>query len=175
MTLIICDSSFIILISKLELIDLLIKAFKEIYLPQAVFNESVKKGKMLKKMDAFMIEERIQDKGIKIKNIRNHDKKKGFMDDFNIHEGEAEAIILFFEEKADLLATDDYRTLKTCKVLNIKYFTTPLFIIRSFLRSEISKEKTHLKFEKLQELGWYKNENIIEFKNKLMDLEKKDG
>ena len=171
MVIIICDSSILILISKLEMLDLLIDAFEEILIPKAVFIESVDQGKKLKKMDAFLIEKKINEGKIIIENIKNLAEKEKFMNDFNLHEGEAEALILYSERNAELFGTDDYRTLKVCKILDIKYFTTPLFIIRCYVIEKLSKNMAMLKFEKLEEFGWYNEENMIEFKNQINKLE----
>lgn len=171
MVIIICDSSILILISKLEMLDLLIDAFEEILIPKAVFIESVDQGKKLKKMDAFLIEKKINEGKIIIENIKNIAEKEKFMNDFNLHEGEAEALILYSERNAELFGTDDYRTLKVCKILDIKYFTTPLFINRCYVIEKLSKKMAMLKFEKLEEFGWYNEENMIEFKNQINKLE----
>lgn len=171
MVIIICDSSILILISKLEMLDLLIDAFEEILIPKAVFIESVDQGKKLKKMDAFLIEKKINEGKIIIENIKNLAEKEKFMNDFNLHEGEAEALILYSEKNAELFGTDDYKTLKVCKILDIKYFTTPLFIIRCYVIEKLSKKMAMLKFEKLEEFGWYNEENMIEFKNQINKLE----
>lgn len=171
MVIIICDSSILILISKLEMLDLLIDVFEEILIPKAVFIESVDQGKKLKKMDAFLIEKKINEGKIIIGNVKNLAEKAKFMNDFNLHEGEAEALILYSERKAELFGTDDYRTLKVCKILDIKYFTTPLFIIRCYVIEKLSKITAMLKFEKLEEFGWYNEENMIEFKNQINKLE----
>lgn len=169
---IITDSSFLILISKLEMMDLMANLFNKIEIPQAVFNESVRAGKRFKKIDAVMIEQYIKKQKVKVEIIEDQRRAEKIMHDFNIHNGEAEAIILYQEKDADLLATDDYRALKTCKVLNIKYFTTPLFIQRCYLEKEISKNKALQKFNKLQKLGWYK-ERIIKYFKK--EIEKHGG
>lgn len=171
MAIVICDSSSLILISKLEILDLLIEVFKEILIPKAVHKESVEQGKKLKKLDAFLIERRINEGKIIVENVKNLAEKEKFMEDFNLHEGEAEALILYSEKNADLFVTDDYRTVKVCKVLDIKYFTTPLFIIRCFEMKKLSKDNAILKFGKLEEFGWYNEENMIEFKNQIDKLE----
>jgi len=171
MAIVICDSSFLILISKIEMLDLLIEAFKEIIIPQAVYIESVKQGKLFKKMDAFLIEERIKKKKIIVGDIENLSEKDRLIKDFGIHEGEAEAILIYLEKSANLLGTDDYKTIKVCKILDIKYFTTPIFIMRSFLNKIISKEIALLKFEQLLEFGWYNEAIIIDFKNNIKNSE----
>ncbi len=167
MTIIICDSSFLVLISKLELLDLLIELFENIIIPQSVFIEAVDQGKKLKKMDAFLIEKRVIDQKILVEEIKDLTEKANLIRNFNLHEGESEALILYLEKKAELLGTDDYKTLKVCKILSIRYFTTLLFILRCFSNNLLSKDRAILKYEKLQEFGWYKEDLIVEFKNRL--------
>jgi predicted nucleic acid-binding protein len=166
MAIVICDSSFLILISKIEMLDLLIESFEKIIIPQAVYFESVEQGKLFKKMDAFLIEERIKKRKIIVSNIEDIIKKDRLIKDLGIHEGEAEAILMYLEKGADLLATDDYKTIKVCKILDIKYFTNISFIMRSFLKKVISKEIALLKIERLQDFGWYKEDIIMDLKNK---------
>lgn len=172
MTLVICDSSFIILIAKLEILDLLIKAFEHIMIPKAVYFEAVVHGKKLGKIDAFFIEKRIKDGKITVENIKDLKEQVNISKNFKIHEGEAEALVLYLEKKAELLGTDDYKTLKVCKILNIRYFTTLLFIYRCYSNNFLSKDVAILKYEKLQEFGWYKEALVEEFRKK---IEKKGG
>jgi len=170
MTLVICDSSILILISKLEILDLLVDVFKEIFIPYAVYIESVEESKKLKKMDALFIEKKVNEGKIIVKKIKNLSDKQKFIEDFNIHDGEAEAIVLYFECKANLLGTDDYQTIKLCKLLNLNYFTTLLFIHRCFENNLLLKENALLKCDKLNAIGWYKEELIIYFKNKILRM-----
>ena len=167
MAIVICDSSNLILISKVDLLDLLIEIYGEILIPQAVYNESIKEGKKLKKMDAFLIEKRIDEGKIIVKQIKNFQEKSKLIEDFNIHKGEAEAIILYLEENANLLGTDDYQTIKVCKILKIKYFTTLSFIYLCFMNNLLLKDNVLLKYDNLNEIGWYKEDLIIFFKEKI--------
>ncbi|MHA1657663.1 MAG: hypothetical protein ACTSUT_00895 [Promethearchaeota archaeon] len=153
------------------MLDLLIEAFETIVIPQSVYIESVESGKKSKKLDAFLIEKRILDGAIIVENVKDITSKDSLLKDFNIHEGESEAIILYLEKKAELLGTDDYRTLKVCKILKIRYFTTPLFITRCFYTKKLSKKLSLLKFQKLLEFGWYKEDIILDFKKKINNLE----
>ena len=170
MTLLVCDSSFLILISKLEMLDLLVENFEHVMIPQAVYFESVEQGIKLRKMDAYLVEKRIKDGNINVENINDLQEKENLMKNFNMHEGESESLILYSEKKASLLGTDDYKTIKVCKILKIRYFTTLLFIFRCFSNNLLSKDQAVLKFEKLQEFGWYKEDLILEFKNRLKNM-----
>ncbi|MHA1131070.1 MAG: hypothetical protein ACTSRC_21860 [Candidatus Helarchaeota archaeon] len=109
----------------------------------------------------------IKDNKISVKKITDLVRKNAIMKDFNLHDGEAEAIVLFFEINADLLGTDDYRTIKTCKILKIDYFTTPSFIYLCFRDNKLTKESARLKLEKLGVIGWYKKDLIAYFKEKM--------
>lgn len=171
MTVIICDSSSLILLAKLELLDLLIKSFKTVLIPSAVYNESLKKGKELKKLDAFSIDKKIMDGKIIVKEIEDLNERDNIIKNFNVHKGESESIILYLEKRADLLGTDDYRTLKVCKILGIKYFTTPLFLIRCYEKNNISNEITLLKFKQLKKLGGYAENLLDDFKYKIKKKE----
>ena len=153
------------------MLDLLIEAFEEIIIPQAVYIESVEQGKILKKMDAFLIEERIKKRKIIVSDVEDLSEKDRLIKDFGIQEGEAEAILIYLEKRAILLGTDDYKTVKVCKILDIKYFTTPTFIMRNFLKANISREIALLKIEQLLEFGWYKEDIIMDFKNKIKNNE----
>lgn len=171
MTIIICDSSLIVLLSKLELLDLLIEVFENIVIPQSVFVESVDQGKEAKKMDAFFIEKRIIDQKIIVEKIKDLTEKENLMKNFNLHDGESEAIVLYSEKKADLLGTDDYKTLKVCKILNITYFTTPLFIFLCYSKKKLSKTMSILKFKELHKFGWYKKDLFSEFIDRIENSE----
>lgn len=171
MVIIICDSSLIVLLSKLELLDLIIEVFKNIIIPQSVLVESVDQGKVSKKIDAFLIEKRISERKIIVEKIKDFTEKKNLMRNFNIHEGESEALVLYLEKKADLLGTDDYKTLKVCKILNIRYFTTPLFIFLCYSEKKLSKTRALLKFQELHKFGWYKKDLILEFINRIENSE----
>jgi predicted nucleic acid-binding protein len=171
MTFLICDSSFLVLLSKLELLDLLIEVFENIAIPQSVFVESVDQGKESKKMDAFFIEKRIIDQKIIVEKIKDLTEKENLMKNFNLHDGESEAIVLYSEKKADLLGTDDYKTLKVCKILNITYFTTPLFIFLCYSKKKLSKTRSILKFKELHKFGWYKKDLISEFIDRIENSE----
>jgi predicted nucleic acid-binding protein len=170
MTVIISDASMLILMSKLDILDTMLETFGSIIISEGVRVEVVDRGKEGKKMDALLVEKRIDDGKILVKKISKDDEKNKLMNDFNIHSGDAEAILLYLEEKADLLGTDDYQTLKTCKILNIHYFTTPLFLLQSHTNQKIEKTFALRKIDRLSKLGWYKDEIIEYFTNAIKNV-----
>nr|MDO8114767.1 hypothetical protein [Candidatus Sigynarchaeota archaeon] len=138
--------------------------FGIITIPEAVRIEVVDKGKSTKKMDALLVEKRISDGKITVKKINDSTEKIKLQNDFNLHDGEAESIILYNEINANLLGTDDYRTIKTCRVQKVRYFSTPAFVYQSVISGHITKEIALLKLDKLSKIGWYKDEILEHFK-----------
>jgi predicted nucleic acid-binding protein len=146
------------------MLELMLNQFKNVVIPKAVYNETVTEGKKLKKLDAFLIEKKVNKKRIKIKKVNNDQEKEILMENFNLHEGEAEAIRIYKENEEDLLGTDDWRAIEVCKILDINYFTTLSFTIWCKTKNLISREKILYKLNKLQEIGWYKEDLIKDFK-----------
>ncbi|MHA1521368.1 MAG: hypothetical protein ACTSRK_14385 [Promethearchaeota archaeon] len=165
MTIVITDSTILILCVKINIFDILIDKYGIIYIPSGVYLELVVNGKKAEKEDAFFIEDRINNKLVKVIDIQNTKSRDKLMKDFKIHLGEAECIVLFSEIEAELLGTDDKKTINLCKMLKIPYFSVLSFIMLCISESRISKSRAVLKIRKLERFGWYKSsflESIIE-------------
>src|SRR3990172_7473951 len=101
---IVFDSSTIILLSKIEILDVFIKNFgKKIFIPQEVERESTS---MARAFDSFLIKKRIEEKKIEIIKVKDQKISKKLMDDFKLNLGEAETLNLAVQEKAKIVATD---------------------------------------------------------------------
>jgi predicted nucleic acid-binding protein len=156
MTLVITDSTILILLVKTDLLDLLQKKYHELVIPREVYEEVVVNGKAAKKEDAFYIEERIKKNCIKVKTLQNVLKRDNLMTDFGLHEGEAECIALYYEISADILGSDDKKTINVCKIFQIPFFSVISFILLSVTEKTLPKLNALLKLEKLEKIGWYK-------------------
>jgi predicted nucleic acid-binding protein len=170
MVLVVSDATMLIFLAKLDLIDFLLAIYSQIYIPEKVYVESVINGKFTKRLDAVMLEKYVENQKIKVQKVKKILEIKKMMIDFNIHEGEAEAIALYFQINADLLGTDDYRTLKTCKILKIHYFTTPMFIMHSVSSHKLIKAIALEKIQQLGKIGWYKNDILDFFHNEISKM-----
>jgi len=159
MKLVISDASTLILLNKINLINKIIK-FISIKIPEEVKKEAVDVGKENNYLDAFEIENLINKNFIEIKKVKNNKKVNWLMRGFNIERGESEAIQLFIELKADLLATDDKNAINACKVLDIPVSGSLAFVINSVDRKIISKKEGEEMINKLSIFGRY-NVDVI--------------
>ena len=171
MTVVITDSTILIIFSKTDLLDILFDFYGKILILVEVYNEVVVRGKITNKEDAFYIEDRIMKELIQIIDIKDFTYSANIQKDFNIHKGEAECIVLFFESSGNLLGTDDKKTLNVCKIFQIPFFSTISFLLLCVSKRKLSKSQASLKLDKLLQIGWY-NKSIIEsIKEKITNIE----
>lgn len=152
------DSSSIILLAKLELLDLLLKN----YIGGVVIPDSVEKEVMAKAtFDALLIKKRIEEGKISVKSAKDH-RVERIMADFKMGLGETEAVVLAMGGKKSILATDDKNAINACKLLGIPFTTAIGVIIRSVEKGLLPKEAARKKLNMLKQYGWYKKEIIEE-------------
>ncbi len=159
---IVFDSSTLILLAKVELLDTFLLDYKEkIMIPKAVEEESTIK----ETFDGLLIKKRIEERKIEIKDV-DKIKVEQVKKDFRLGKGEAEAIILA-EQKFCLLATDDRNAIIACKIKNIQFTTAIDFTLRAYEKKKITKEEAIKKIELLGKYGRYKEEIITNAKQRV--------
>ncbi len=163
---IVSDASTLILLQKIVLLDRLVKNFKFI-ISQEIYNESVLEGKKVKSKDSYLIEDKINKKMINIKKIKEEKKVNEIIDEFGLEKGEAEAITLFLQENADILAIDDHKAINICKIYKIPFMTALTFVITAFDAKLVMKNEAKQMIRELSIYGRYKNELIYEALNYL--------
>lgn len=161
---IISDASTLILLQKITLLDKLLKNFGFI-IPNEVYNEAVIKGKKAKSEDSYSIENKINKNLIKVKQIKNKKKLSQIINEFGLGEGEAEAISLFLQENADVLATDDHKAINVCKIHGIPFMTALAFVIEGFGIKLIARNEAKEMIKDLSIYGRYKDELIYKALN----------
>lgn len=171
MTLIIKDSMVLIHLAKMGILENSCDYFNEVVIPEAVFNETVVEGKKSSHLDAAIIEQMIKLKKIKVKSIKNKNKIKEYLK-YGLHYGEAEAIELYFQEDADILASDDDVIRKNRALLNINLIGTPAVLIILLRKKGITKRKAIDACEILESIGWFHEDLILELKNQIEKFEK---
>ena len=163
---IISDASTLILLQKIALLDKLVKNFEFIISPE-IYGEAVVKGKKIKSEDSYSIESKINSGIIKVKKIKDGKRVNQIIDEFNLEKGETEAIVLFLQENADILAIDDHKAINVCKIYKIPFITALTFVITALDAKVIMKNEAKEMVRNLGIYGRYKDELIYKALNYL--------
>jgi len=156
---IIKDSMVIIHLAKITLLETSCNYFKKVIIPKKVYEEIII-GKEKGYSEVIIFEDLIKAGKIEVTCIKNkHFIKKA--NEFNIQEGEGEAVALYWEKKADYLATDDDNLRKKGSILNINIIGTPAIIIKLYKEKKVEKEKFLRSVMELKEIGWF-NSSVID-------------
>ncbi len=157
------DSSTLILMSKVTITKHLYEYADKILIPEKVFKEVVTKGRASGKEDALIVENLIKDEKIKIRQIKKREFTREIIRNFNLEEGEAEAITLAIQEQIPLLI-DDREGIKTCKIYDIKFITVLSFLTMLRRDQIIDESEGMLKMDRLTKIGYYSKEIIEQAK-----------
>lgn len=161
------NSSTTILLAKTNLLRTVDEQFDEVLISEAVYKEAVKDSRELGYDDAIITEKEIKEGKIKARATKDEAMVKRLMQDFAMRRGEAETIILALEEKADLLATDDYQCMKAAKTLELPFTQTIALIISLYETNKTTKKKALEAMERLRDYGWYADWIIEDAKNRV--------
>ncbi|HIH10507.1 MAG TPA: hypothetical protein HA254_07630 [Candidatus Diapherotrites archaeon] len=171
-SLVISDSSSLIIVTKCGLLNYLCSRFK-VEIPQAVFDETVTEGKKLQKVDALLIEGALEEGKLEVKAITAAKAKETrFIEKLGLGEGEKEAIILYLQRKAALLLVDDCHGIKAAKLLGINWATVPAIIVGFARDGAISRQEAMECLRIAQEKGRYRVDFILDA---FRELEKTGG
>lgn len=163
---VVADASALILLEKIKLLDKLINELR-LLIPKEIEKEAITVGKEKNYPDAFRLEEKVKNKLIKVMEVKDNQFITKIMNDFNLAKGEAEAIGLFNQEKADLIATDDGLAIRACRSLAIPFSGTCAFVTQAFENNLIKKEEAKGMIKTLAKEGRYKDEIIFSALNSL--------
>ena len=153
------DASTLILLAKAELLDpFLAGVYLAVVIPGEVEKECCGSKKTL---DALMIQKALDELRIKVIGVKNRKLVAKLQGDFSLGKGEAEAVALALNEKAQLLAIDDKNGINACKLLGIPFTTAVGILIRSWEKKLLESTDALAKLELLAKYGRYKN-SIIE-------------
>lgn len=144
------DAMVLIHLAKADLLEKSCDYFGAVAIPQKVKDEVVK-GEY---PDAIVIKTFIEQGKIKVKKVI--DKQLiAKANEYNIQRGEAEAVALYWELKADYLATDDENVRKKRDLLKLSLLGTPAIILRLYQNKKIKKERAQEAIRILRKIGWF--------------------
>ncbi len=148
------DAMVLIHLAKITLLEKSCDYFKNVLIPPAIFEETVTAGKKTGLPDAFVIEKIIENKKIIVREIKDKNLLN-FSYNYNIHGGEAEAVALYTQEKADYLVSDDDNVRRKKELIEANIIGSLAVLLRLRETKMITKEKFIEALEKLREIGWF--------------------
>ena len=158
------DSSSLILMAKIDILDKIIKNLKKkLALTEEVYRECTIKTEAY---DAKIIKKRVEEKAILKKEIKNSTLYQKIRKDFNLGKGEAEAIVFCLENRISLI-TDDKKSMNACKVLKIEFTTALNLLIMLYKKKLIKKDEADSYLKRFEKFGRYTNEVLQRAKEDL--------
>lgn len=162
---IVFDSSTLILVTKIDLLDVLLeKGLSNPLIPVAVEQECCLRTKTF---DALLIQQRIDESKIKTLAVKNRKMVASLERDFNLGRGEAEALVLALQERAGIVAIDDKNGINACKLLNLGFTTAIALLVRSCQNSWLTKSDALIKLEGLCTFGRYADSILEDAKTRV--------
>jgi len=159
------DLSTLILIAKLELLELFLRGIgMEVAIPQAVEAECCGRKKTF---DALMIQKSVEESKITVRSVKNRKLVLKLESDFSMGRGEAEAIGLALQEQAVLVGIDDKRGINACKLTGVPFTTAAAILLRSRQKGLIEKNDALARLSSLARYGRYKSSIVEDIKRKL--------
>jgi len=147
---VVSNSSPLIHLAKIKKLDLLKEIFGKIFIPKAVYDECVvesfKEANEIKKSEWIIV-----------KKIKNDDLKKALS--IYLDDGEAEAITLAIEEKADLILLDDYDAREVARKYGLHITGVIGILLKAKYMKKIRRVKPYL--EKLRGTGFWINDDLF--------------
>ena len=161
---IVIDSSSLILLAKVDILDIVVKNIKQkLTIPEQVHIECTAKKDSF---DAQLIEKRVKEGFIAKKAISNRNLRDKILRDFSLGKGEAEAIGLCIEFKSGII-TDDKKAINSCRILKINFTTVPKLVVQFYKKNIITEIEVNSIIKKLRKFGRYSDEILNKIKEDL--------
>ncbi len=157
MTIIIADSSSLILLTKCNLLEVLVKLFL-VRIPEAVLNEIVNSDTMERFPDAKTISRLIVENKVGVVKVAMPDHSMPV----SLGKGEAEALFLAKQTGDAILATDDGKAIKACRYLGVPFIISPRITTELYRLDAIDFTKARSSIEKMKIIGRYSSDIISE-------------
>jgi predicted nucleic acid-binding protein len=134
--------------------------FKQVIIPNLVHNEVVEKGIQNSHPDAYIVQKLEKEGYIQVKPVT----ETALMDElraYGLRGGELEAITLYFQEKADLIASNDDKVRKLRLILNLELVSSLEIVFLLAKNRAISKNRAKECLRELKKVGWF-SKNVID-------------
>jgi predicted nucleic acid-binding protein len=152
--LVVKDSMVLIHLASTGVLQEACTMFGGVVIPPAVDREVVERGIERDYPDAYMVQRLVREKYIHVMQVVDK-KLMDELEKFGLKGGELESVTLFFQEKADLIASNDDKVRKLRLILDLSLISSPEIVYMMAKRSVIKKEKAIDCLSQLKEIGWF--------------------
>lgn len=133
--------------------------FGQVIIPNAVHNEVVEIGKKAGRADAFLVEKLENERYIQV--VAVHETKlEDELEKYGLRGGELEVVTLYFQERADLIVSNDDKVRKLRLILNLDLVSSPEIVFMLVKNGDISKSKAVECLLEFKKIGWFSNHVI---------------
>ena len=151
--LVVKDAMVLINLTKMSLLQQSCASFESVLIPDAVYDE-VLKGEERYPHEVHQVRDAIKQKQMRVATIRDKNLIiKANM--FNVYRGESAAVALYWQEGADVLATDDDNVRRKRDALKVNVIGTPAIVITLLRNKSIDRNAYMKAVKKLREIGWF--------------------
>lgn len=155
---IISNSTPLIYLAKLNKLNLVLKIYKKILIPEEVYSEVVIEGKRLNKKEVILIEDLINQKLIEVKKVNELKKELN-----TLHLGELKAINLCLQINIKDILIDDKEAYELCKMLKLNPIRTTAFLLNCVKDKLISKEEFKEFLLKISQEGYFLTAEVFQY------------
>ncbi len=140
----IIDSSSLIILAKINRIDLLLNLYEKLLITHKIYQETVEEGIEINAPDAKLIEKAVKTKKIRIMEL--NPKYSRFSEELKdiyqqLGRGEADAIALALQEKQERIIMDEKLGRQVCKLYKIKPIGTLRVILEAYNKNMIKEQE----------------------------------
>lgn len=151
---VVSDTTPLIGLASIGRLEILKKLFEEVYIPQAVYDETVTHGKV----DGKTKQEVEKASWIKVIQVKDHLAVNLLLDEMDL--GEVETIVLAVEMKADWVLMDEKKGRRKLSQLDIPKIGTLGILLRAKQLKYISSLKTEI--ENLRKTGFSISQTVVD-------------
>jgi predicted nucleic acid-binding protein len=126
-------------------------------IPQEVEKECCRKPQAF---DSLIIQKAIKERKISVRALKRKIVYQKLQRDLGLGSGEGETLAFALTQKAPIVAIDDRRGIRACKLLKLPFFTAMDIVVRMSQKQIVTKEEALRKLQALARHGRYSEEII---------------
>jgi predicted nucleic acid-binding protein len=134
--------------------------FGQVSIPPLVHREVVEKGIEKNHADAHIVQKLEKEGYVRVVKVTDNPLMNELRA-YGLQGGELEAVTLYFQENADLIASCDDKVRKLRLILNLELITSLEIIFQLAKHAVITKEKASDCLRELRKIGWF-SKNVID-------------